>query len=119
MRTGYYDPVIGRFYSNAPVGFTNIHTFNRYTYANNNPYKYTVPDGNSPVHALRFVADVEFASLNYAETGFVNFRGAVADAAVGVLNLAKTLHKAKRLANVIKGGCTFIPDTLILITDGY
>ena len=45
MQARYYDPVIGRFYSNDPVGFTNIHTFNRYGYANNNPYKYIDPDG--------------------------------------------------------------------------
>jgi RHS repeat-associated protein len=45
MQARYYDPVIGRFYSNDPVGFTNIHTFNRYAYANNNPYKYVDPDG--------------------------------------------------------------------------
>ncbi|WP_249118577.1 RHS repeat-associated core domain-containing protein [Pseudoalteromonas sp. NEC-BIFX-2020_015] len=45
MQARYYDPVIGHFYSNDPVGFTNIHTFNRYAYANNNPYKYIDPDG--------------------------------------------------------------------------
>lgn len=45
MQARYYDPVIGRFYSNDPVGFKNVHNFNRYTYANNNPYKYTDPDG--------------------------------------------------------------------------
>jgi uncharacterized protein RhaS with RHS repeats len=47
MQARYYDPVIGRFYSNDPVGMTNVHTFNRYTYANNNPYKYVDPDGES------------------------------------------------------------------------
>jgi uncharacterized protein RhaS with RHS repeats len=52
MQARYYDPVIGRFYSNDPVGFTNIHTFNRYAYANNNPYKYVDPDGNSPISVL-------------------------------------------------------------------
>jgi uncharacterized protein RhaS with RHS repeats len=45
MQARYYDPVIGRFYSNDPLGFRDIHSFNRYTYANNNPYKYTDPDG--------------------------------------------------------------------------
>jgi hypothetical protein len=45
MQARYYDPVIGRFYSNDPVGFKNVHNFNRYTYANNNPYKYTDPTG--------------------------------------------------------------------------
>jgi len=48
MQARYYDPVIGRFYSNDPVGYTPknpVTSFNRYMYANNNPYKYTVPDG--------------------------------------------------------------------------
>lgn len=40
MQARYYDPVIGRFYSNDPIGFRDGHSFNRYTYANNNPYKY-------------------------------------------------------------------------------
>lgn len=51
MQARYYDPVIGRFYSNDPVSAieqlakSDIHGFNRYAYANNNPYKYTDPDG--------------------------------------------------------------------------
>jgi RHS repeat-associated protein len=49
MQARYYDPVIGRFYSNDPIGFRDIHSFNRYTYANNNPYKYTDPTGMSSV----------------------------------------------------------------------
>lgn len=52
MQQRYYDPVIGRFYSNDPVDFmghmrhgNSTMGFNRYAYANNNPYKYTDPDG--------------------------------------------------------------------------
>ncbi|MFT6690727.1 MAG: hypothetical protein ACJAXH_001241 [Colwellia sp.] len=48
MQARYYDPVIGRFYSNDPVGYTAknpVMSFNRYMYANNNPYKFTDPDG--------------------------------------------------------------------------
>ncbi len=52
MQARYYDPVIGRFYSNDPASFSNIHNFNRYAYANNNPYKYTDPDGNNAVIRL-------------------------------------------------------------------
>ena len=50
MQQRYYDPVIGRFYSNDPVGFTasNPMMFNRYAYANNNPYKFVDPDGRNP-----------------------------------------------------------------------
>ena len=48
MQARYYDPVIGRFYSNDPIGFTGeIDTFNRYSYVANNPYKYTDPTGMS------------------------------------------------------------------------
>ncbi|MFD3391440.1 RHS repeat domain-containing protein [Alteromonas macleodii] len=55
MQARYYDPVIGRFYSNDPVGTIGhlsstggIHGFNRYAYAKNNPFKYIDPDGNAP-----------------------------------------------------------------------
>ena len=46
MQARYYDPAIGRFYSNDPVGFIGpVDTFNRYSYVANNPYKYTDPSG--------------------------------------------------------------------------
>jgi uncharacterized protein RhaS with RHS repeats len=47
MQQRYYDPQIGRFLSVDPVT-ANSGTganFNRYWYANNNPYKFTDPDG--------------------------------------------------------------------------
>jgi len=55
MGARHYDPVAGRFVSMDPVGFDegNIHSFNRYAYANNNPYRYVDPDGRSPVLLLR------------------------------------------------------------------
>jgi uncharacterized protein RhaS with RHS repeats len=51
MQARYYNPVIGRFYSNDPLDSIghlskrDLHGFNRYAYANNNPYKYIDPDG--------------------------------------------------------------------------
>ncbi len=63
MQQRYYDPVIGRFYSNDPVGFNtdNLMMFNRYAYANNNPYKYVDPDGRetNPVSGKSGIADSE------------------------------------------------------------
>jgi len=68
MQARYYDPVIGRFYSNDPVdvmGHANkgllVHGFNRYSYANNNPYKYIDPDGRetNPVSGQSFIKDSE------------------------------------------------------------
>jgi RHS repeat-associated protein len=47
MQQRYYDPVAGRFLSVDPV-ITDVNTgarFNRFAYANNNPFKYLDPDG--------------------------------------------------------------------------
>jgi RHS repeat-associated protein len=53
----WYDAKQGRFLSidPAPVTIENIHSFNRYHYANNNPYKYVDPDGETP--ELIFMTD--------------------------------------------------------------
>ncbi|WP_445945297.1 RHS repeat domain-containing protein [Shewanella sp.] len=50
MQARYYDPLIGRFYSNDPVGYSSenpVMSFNRYIYVNNNPYKFIDPDGKT------------------------------------------------------------------------
>nr|WP_155617039.1 RHS repeat-associated core domain-containing protein [Xanthomonas translucens] len=51
MQQRYYDPEIGRFLSTDPVmAYSNpVGAFNRYWYANNNPYKFTDPDGREAV----------------------------------------------------------------------
>ncbi len=51
MGARYYHPTLGRFTGIDPVGFTqaNLHSHNRYTYANNNPYKFVDPDGRVAV----------------------------------------------------------------------
>ncbi|MFZ2237326.1 MAG: RHS repeat-associated core domain-containing protein, partial [Dokdonella sp.] len=47
MQQRYYDPIAGRFLSVDPVSAdpNSGGNFNRYWYANNNPYKYIDPDG--------------------------------------------------------------------------
>ncbi|MEA5668065.1 RHS repeat-associated core domain-containing protein [Stenotrophomonas sp. MH1] len=47
MQQRYYDPQVGRFLSVDPVtAYSNpVGAFNRYWYANNNPYRFTDPDG--------------------------------------------------------------------------
>lgn len=76
MQARYYDPVIGRFYSNDPIGMTDIHTFNRYAYANNNPYKYTDPDGKAVVAG---------AAIGCAVTGPACPAGAAVGATIGAV----------------------------------
>ncbi|MGM0562958.1 MAG: RHS repeat domain-containing protein [Pseudomonadota bacterium] len=68
MGARYYDPEIGRFLSPDPVGFDpeNPVSFNKYAYANNNPYRYTDPDGRSVIAvALLAYAAFEVASVGY------------------------------------------------------
>ncbi len=47
----YYDPVVGRFMGVDSQGFDekNLHSFNRYAYGNNNPYRYLDPNGRWPI----------------------------------------------------------------------
>lgn len=51
MKARYYDPSIGRFLSidPAPPEAKTPASFNRYSYAANNPYKYVDPDGEAPL----------------------------------------------------------------------
>jgi RHS repeat-associated protein len=66
MQQRYYDPIAGRFLSVDPVT-TDAKTgghFNRYVYADNNPYKYTDPDGRSPVHAGLKALDLAVSAID-------------------------------------------------------
>jgi RHS repeat-associated protein len=55
----WYAPGLGRFMGMDPVEAQaeNLHSFNRYAYANNNPYRFVDPDGNSPLDVGFFIAD--------------------------------------------------------------
>ena len=84
----YYDPAIGRFYANDPVDYLGhlnsgnpVHGFGRYTYANNNPYKYTDPDGEFAI-----VAAVPWAYTAIKSALFVGSATAVAYVASEALN---------------------------------
>ncbi len=50
----WYDPALGRFTGIDPAGVAvdNVYSFNRYMYANDNPYVYVDPDGELPILLL-------------------------------------------------------------------
>jgi uncharacterized protein RhaS with RHS repeats len=84
MQARYYDPVIGRFYSNDPIGFRDVHSFNRYAYANNNLYKYTDPSGKS--------AEESFTqSFTEWSEGWLDLQTSVTNSATGAKNGAQQL----------------------------
>ncbi len=51
MQQRYYNPVLGRFMATDPLRFKedNMNSFNRYAYANNNPYGFVDPDGREGI----------------------------------------------------------------------
>lgn len=76
----YYNPMLGRFMGIDPVDFNpdNIHSFNRYVYANNNPYRYVDPDGHSPL-------DIGFLVYDIGKLGVALYKGqGIQDALVDV-----------------------------------
>ena len=83
MQARYYDPVIGRFYSNDPADVMEhiargnpIHGFNRYTYANNNPYKHVDPDGEFGLLGAAVGATGRLAGAAVAKIGLTGAEAA-------------------------------------------
>jgi len=69
MQARYYDPTIGRFYGVDPAPFSNVQNFNRFAYANNNPYKYVDPDGKFANFIIGAVIGGVAAGLSAAYAG--------------------------------------------------
>ena len=66
----HYDPIVGKFYGTDSVGFveSNLHSFNRYTYASNNPYKFVDPDGRESYLVSRPLSFTRFGNHNFIVT---------------------------------------------------
>jgi len=107
MQQRYYDPVAGRFLSIDPV-VTDANTggsFNRYSYAANNPYKYIDPDGRIIVLAIPIVLkalDVAITAAevyNAAQTGGASAVAVVAVQHVPQINASIVASIPLRLRN--------------------
>ena len=107
MQARYYDPVIGRFYSNNPVDAlshlntpNSIHGFNRYAYANNNPYKFTDPTGVASDMVINMVneAEVWMKSLGFENQSDLNQNGEAAAKAAASQVLKNTSDVATGVA---------------------
>ena len=107
----WYDPSIGRFISMDPVGFQegNVHSFNRYAYANNNPYLFVDPDGNVPIPLILYAAykGISIAAdvATIAADIYAGNYGGAALTAAGMADptgAANKLKKAQQVASLSK-----------------
>ncbi len=76
----WYDPNVGRFMGIDPVGYTSkndVMSFNRYLYANNNPYKYVDPNGEFIFTAIA-IASFAYSAYDGYQSGGAS--GAIAEA---------------------------------------
>ncbi len=85
----YYSPLTARFLSIDPkeADPSDLHSLNRYAYANNNPYRYVDPDGHTPVDLAFFAVDAVRLGLAIYSGGDVG--GAAMDlglSAIGVMS---------------------------------
>jgi RHS repeat-associated protein len=89
----YYDPVIGRFMSVDPVGFQedSIQSFNKYAYANNNPYRHVDPDG-------------EAATLAWCLGGLIGCGIGVAIAGAAIIHGMNGTDEALQNSSIGSGG---------------
>lgn len=92
----YYDPELGKMLSVDPVtaySSGDMRHFNPYAYANNNPYRFTDPDGRIPLETIWDAANVvmgaQSAYSNFSQgnigAGIVDSLGVVVDAAATVV----------------------------------
>ena len=112
----WYDPRIGRFLAIDPVGFDpqNPQSFNRYAYANNNPYRFVDPNGESPLDVGFFIVDtVSFGMAVYSGNPEA-IASAGIDLAASAVGLAspipgtglaiKAARAADKVGDVVKSG---------------
>ncbi|WP_462386841.1 RHS repeat domain-containing protein [Acidovorax sp. Q11] len=114
MGARYYSPVVGRFMGIDPVEFQedNVHSFNRYAYANNNPYKYVDPDGRHPLLVFAAVG-LFMLDFHHAATSNEPFTGVGGSVAPAGAKLAGVFARSAASEGGVaaKGGSGYI--------DGY
>jgi len=109
----WYTSSIGRFTGIDPVKWheSNIHSFNRYAYGNNNPYSYADPDGELAFPVVPILGVIALEALGIGlevatmeETSdSINRSGAGTFGVTGVKAVGSSMRMGLKGANVTKG----------------
>lgn len=88
-----YDPITAQFtgFDPAPVDINDPRGFTRYGYANNNPYRYSDPNGESPVDIAFLAADTLKLGLAIYSGNAAAIRTAAVDFAVSAVGVVDPL----------------------------
>jgi RHS repeat-associated protein len=107
MQQRYYDPIAARFMSVDPVT-TDASTgamFNVYEYANNNPYRYTDPDGREGQQSVTIKLPPPTGS-NIPSTVTISSNGSVTTTNMGMSPGSGGITISQRSASTGTGGAT-------------
>jgi RHS repeat-associated protein len=96
----YFRPETGRFDGVDPVHFVppNVHLFNRFAFASNNPYKFTDTDGHQ---SMRQAHDPRL----FAEQAWARFSAGASAAAAATVDAAVSLVPGSAAYACASGGC--------------
>lgn len=103
----YYDPTIGRFMAVDPAPFSekNTHSFNRYAYGNNNPYRYIDPDGRCAMSVTGSAAGAQ-AALDDCMAGRGEFGADFLDYALIGMDIAVPVGGGAKLGGRLLEGAS-------------
>lgn len=116
MGARYYSPALGRFMGVDPVDVSesNPHSFNRYAYANNNPYTFVDPDGR----ASKIASLVKLVGSNMKVLGRLTKEQAVLVRKQGGNILGDTKQAASQIEKAAAGNKTTIKHKGHTLKDG-
>lgn len=100
MQGRYYDGLLGRFMGVDSIGFSesNPMSFNRYSYGNNNPYKYTDPDGRMSIRVNKVIGNGLNTSFHLQTDTFKEYSNLAVD------YVGNPARKIKWLDRLMTGG---------------